>query len=148
MNQPVLSLPNMSCVWQRLPYAQGAALMGTCCLWLLPLVLAGAASVSWPYPIYKYDYTVINVSNSKNGLPGPKVSPTILCLYAFFLTNIMSELCNLIKPRWWVGQPFQSVKMFQSFFGKSDTLMIACCLCGSKQRSCQSVWHDKNFNLT
>ena len=45
-----------------------------------------------------------------------------------WLTNIMSELRNLIKPLCWVGQPFQSVKRFQSFFGKSDTLMIACCL--------------------
>ena len=65
--------------------------------------------------------------------------------WCMLMTNIMSELRHLIKPWRWVGQSFQSVKRFQSFFGNSDTLMITCCLFGSKRRCCQSVWYDKHY---
>ena len=62
----------------------------------------------------------------------------------FFRMIWLTNIC--LRCRTWSNhddefrQPFQSVNMFQSFFGKSYTLMITCCLCVSKRRSCQSVW--------
>ena len=43
-----------------------------------------------------------------------------------WLTNFLSEIRNLINPRWWVEQLFLSVKRFpNSFLWRSGTLMIA-----------------------
>jgi hypothetical protein len=77
----------------------------------------------------------------------PDQTTTMILMHTnlMLMTNIMSELRHLIKPWRWVGQSFQIVKRFQSFFGNSDTLMITCCLFGSKRRCCQSVWYDKHY---
>ena len=53
-----------------------------------------------------------------------------------WLTNFLSEIRNLIKSRWWVGQLFSSAKRFQTTFVESETLMITCFRCSSKWRRC------------
>ena len=42
-----------------------------------------------------------------------------------WLTNFLSEIRNLINPRWWVEQQLLSVKRYQNSLQRSDTLMIA-----------------------
>ena len=42
-----------------------------------------------------------------------------------WLTNFLSEIRNLINPRWWVEQQLLSVKRYQNSLQRSETLMIA-----------------------
>ena len=42
-----------------------------------------------------------------------------------WLTNVLSEIRNLIKPWWWVEQLFQSVKRFQTFASQKATPSFA-----------------------
>ena len=52
-----------------------------------------------------------------------------IILYRFisvvWLTNFLSEIRNLINPRWWLEQQFLSVKRCQSSSWRTGALMIA-----------------------